>query len=236
VSIIPAIAAAIASGRHREAKDVMESSMKLTNLLAMPAAAGISILATPIFTVLYGSNDIGPKLLTIMGIASYFVCMQHMTTAVLQANGYEKVPILTYPIAGIIQIVIDYVLVGNPDIGILGSPYGTLSCYFTITILNLLFIAWKVKDRPNFAKVFLKPALCTGVMGVAAWAIYELLYKAGSGALGTNRLAVTVYLAGAIFVALIVYGILIIATRTVTRDDMKLIPKGEKISNFLKIK
>jgi stage V sporulation protein B len=236
VSIIPAIAAAIASGRHREAKDVMESSMKLTNLLAMPAAAGISILATPIFTVLYGSNDIGPKLLTIMGIASYFVCMQHMTTAVLQANGYEKVPILTYPIAGIIQIVIDYVLVGNPDIGIIGSPFGTLSCYVVIMVLNMLFIVWKIRDRPNLAKVFLKPALCTGVMGVAAWAIYELLYKVGSNALGTDRLAVTVYLAGAILVALIVYGILIIATRTVTRDDMRLIPKGEKIANFLKIK
>ncbi len=237
VSIIPAIAAAIASNRHREAKDVMASSLKLTSLFAMPAAAGMCILSFPIFNVLYpNSNAVGPTLLMIFGIASFFVCMQIISSGILQANGYERIPMLTFPIGGIIQIILDWYLVGNPEIGIVGSPVGTLTCYFIITALNFVFIGLKVKNKPNYAKVFVKPALCTAVMGIGAWAVYSLSYKAGSGVLGTGRLALLLYLLGAIAVAVIVYGVLVIATKTVTREDMKLVPKGERIANFLKIK
>lgn len=237
VSIIPAISAAVANHRHREAKEVMESSLKLTNLFAMPAAAGMSILSIPIFNVLYpGSHEVGPKLLMIFGAASFFICMQIISTAILQANGHERIPMFTFPVGGIIQIILDWVLVGNPNIGIIGSPIGTLTCYFIITALNYIFIGLKVENKPNFARVFIKPALCTAVMGVAAWSVFELLLRAGSGVLGSGRLALLVCLVCAIVAAVIVYGILVIATKTVTREDMRLVPKGEKIANFLKIK
>jgi stage V sporulation protein B len=237
VSIIPAISAAIANRRQREAKEVMESSLKLTNLFAMPAAAGMSILSFPIFNVLYpDSNPIGPTLLMIFGIASFFICMQIISTGILQANGHERIPMFTFPIGGIIQIILDWFLVGNRGIGIIGSPIGTLTCYFIITALNFIFIGMKVENKPNFAKVFIKPALCTAVMGVAAWSVYELLLKACSGVLGGGRLALLICLIAAIAAAVIVYGILVIATKTVTREDMKLVPRGEKIANFLKIK
>ena len=100
----------------------------------------------------------------------------------------------------------------------------------------MVFIVLKVKDRPDFAKAFVKPALCTAVMGVAVWAVYALFHKVGSDFLGTGRLALAVYLLGAIVVAILAYGFLVIATKTVTRDDMKLVPRGERIANFLKIK
>ncbi|NLT15736.1 MAG: polysaccharide biosynthesis protein [Clostridiales bacterium] len=237
VSIIPAISAAIANRRHREAKEVMESSLKLTNLFAMPAAAGISILSFPIFNVLFPDSHVsGPTLLTIFGAASFFICMQIISTGILQANGFERIPMFTFPVGGIIQIVLDWFLVGNPDIGIIGSPIGTLTCYFVISALNFIFIAMKVDNKPNFARVFVKPALCTAVMGVAAWSVYELLLRAVSGVLGGGRLGLLICLVCAIAVAVIVYGVLVIATKTVTREDMKLVPKGEKIANFLKIK
>lgn len=237
VSIIPAIAAAVVNRRKREAKEVMESSLKLTNLLAMPAAVGMSILSYPIFNALYPDmHKAGPNLLMIFGIASFFICMQIISTAILQANGYERIPMFTFPIGGIIQIILDWILVGNPDIGIVGSPIGTMTCYFVITALNITFIGMKVENKPSFAKVFLKPALCTAVMGVAARSVYELLLRAGSGVLGGGRLTLLICLVCAIAAAVIVYGILVIATKTVTREDMKLVPKGEKIANFLKIK
>ena len=237
VSIIPAIAAAIANHRHREAKEVMEASLKLTNLFAMPAAVGMSILSFPIFNVLYPNmHEAGPKLLMIFGVASFFICMQIISTAILQANGHERVPMITFPIGGIIQIIIDWYLVGNPEVGIIGSPIGTFSCYFIITALNFAFIGLKVKNKPNIAKVFIKPALCTAVMGVAAWAVYELLSKVGYGVLGNSQAGLLLYLLAAIAAGVIVYGILIIASKTITREDMKLVPRGEKIANFLKIK
>lgn len=237
VSIVPAIAAAVANGRRHEAKDVMESSMKLTNLVAMPAGIGLCVLAYPIFNVLYwGTNEIGPTLLATFGIASYFVCMQLITTAVLQANGHEKVPFVTCAVGGLLQIGMDWYLTGKPEINIMGSPFGTLTCYGAITIMNLLFISLKVKNKPDLSRAFVKPALCTIAMGVAAWSVYELFHKVGSDILGTGRMALTVYLLVAMLAAVIVYGVLIIATKTITRDDMRYIPRGEKIADMLKIK
>jgi stage V sporulation protein B len=237
VSIVPAIAAAVASSRRLEAKEIMSSSVKLTNLLAMPAGIGMCVLAYPIFNVIYwGSKPVGPTLLATFGIAAYFVCMQLITTAILQANGYEKIPFVTCTIGGLLQIGLDWYLTGQPAINIMGSPFGTLTCYGAITILNLLFIALKVRDCPDFAKAFLKPALCTAIMGVGAWTVYELLRKLGSGFLGNGRAALALYLFGAIAAAIVIYGVLVIATKTITRDDMRLIPRGERIANFLKIK
>jgi stage V sporulation protein B len=240
VAIIPVIAAAITRHQHGEARDVTESSLKLANIIAMPAGIGITVLAAPIYAVLYPSTEsamaTGAKILSIFGVASYFVCMQLITTAVLQANGREKVPVFSYTVGGLIQIAVDYVLVSNPDINILGSPIGTLACYVAITFINLIFIVVKVKGKPNFSRIFVKPLLCTAVMGVAARVVYELLYKIGSPTLGAGRLSVAVYMAAAILAAIIVYAILIVATKTVTRDDMRYVPKGDKVAKFLKIK
>ncbi len=240
VSIIPVIAAAITKRHHAEARNVTESSLKLTNIFAMPAGVGITVLAFPIYSVLFATSDeavaIGSTILSLFGIASYFVCMQLITTALLQAHGHERVPILSYAAGGFGQIVVDYILVSNPNINILGSPVGTLTCYATITIVNLLFFTFKVKSKPNFAKIFVKPLLCTAVMGVAAKAVYELLYKVGYNTLGGGHLALTVYMVAAIIAAIIVYLVLIVATKTITQDDMRHIPKGDKIAEFLKIK
>jgi stage V sporulation protein B len=215
----------------------MQSSVKITNLIAMPAAVGLSVLAYPIFNVLYwGSNPVGPTLLRVFGVASYFVCMQLITTALLQANGHEKIPVISFLVGGILQILLDWYLVGNPAINIKAAPFGTLICYFVITALNMIFLLVKVKDRPKLLSAFLRPALCTAVMGVAAWAVYGLIERLLYDALGQGRMAMTVCLFLAIGVAVIVYGVLIIITRTITRSDMRLLPKGERLANLLRIR
>mgnify|MGYP000950160460 CR=1 FL=1 len=174
ISIIPIITAALSNHRQRAAKAVTETSLKLTNVLSMPMALGMCVLAYPIFNVLYpGSNENGPACLSILGIASYFVCLQLMTTAILHANGQERPPMLSFIIGGTAQLVVDYLLVANPSVGIVGSPVGTLTCYFLISALNILFIMKKVKYRPEFPKTMLIPALCSLVMAAAAKAVYE---------------------------------------------------------------
>ncbi|MDR3277814.1 MAG: polysaccharide biosynthesis protein [Oscillospiraceae bacterium] len=240
VSIIPAISAAIAAKRRSEAREISESSMKLVNLIALPAGIGMFVLSAPIFGAMYGGDATGARILSIFGVASFFTCAQLITTAILQANGFERIPMLTYPIGGVIQIVCDWILVGNPNVGIIGSPVGTLLCYASITLLNFAVIQRRVKDPPRLSRVFVRPALIAACMGAAAWAVNGLLRKIDGGALGralgSERLATVVYLAVTILIAVLVYGILIIMTKTVTREDMKLVPKGEKLAKILKIR
>jgi O-antigen/teichoic acid export membrane protein len=49
----------------------MESSLRVTNLFAMPCAIGIAVLAYPIFNVFFpNSNEAGPVILAILGVSS----------------------------------------------------------------------------------------------------------------------------------------------------------------------
>ncbi len=143
---------------------------------------------------------------------------------------------LSFLIGGAAQIVVDYLLVGNPAIGIVGSPVGTLTCCFIISVLNILFIMRKVNYRPEFSKTMLGPALCSLVMAVAAKSVYELLSRVTSGIFRAGYWRMAFCLFAAIFIAAVIYAILVIATKTVTREEIKLLPKGEMIADLLRMK
>ncbi len=237
VSVVPAIAAALTRRKNSEARSTMESCMKITNLLAMPAAVGLTVLAGPIFDVVFpGSDPHGPGLLRVLGIASLFVCTYLITNAILQATGYEKTALLALPIGGVVKISVNYILVGNPGINISGAPVGTLLCYALITVINLVFISIKVPERPGILKITVRPLICSLIMGAGAWGIYGLLERFLLPALGGGRLGGAVCLAGAIGVAVVIYFVLIFALRAVTKEDILLLPKGEKLAKLLKMR
>jgi len=243
VSIIPAIAGVIAQNNKKEASSIVQSSVKLTNLFAMPACAGIMVLAGPILNALYYDPSQTPEafatmttILVILGAASYFVCFQHLTIAVLQANGYERVALMTFPIGAAAKITLSYFLVGNPNFGILGSPIGTLACFSIIGLLNVIFITVKVKERFMIISGFLKPLLCAVIMAGASYMTYKGAEYLGASSLGTGNAAVIIYLAAAIIVGVIVYAALVVLTRAITRDDLSHLPKGDKLAKLLRVK
>jgi len=243
VSIIPAIAGAVAQKNKKEASSIVQSSAKLMNLFAMPACAGIMVLAGPILNALYYDPSQTPEafatmttILVILSVASYFVCLQHLTIAVLQANGYERVALMTFPAGAAVKIAISYFLVGNPNFGILGSPIGTLVCFSIIVTLNVIFITVKVKERFKLISGFLKPLLCAVIMAGVSYLTYKGAEYLGSDSLGTGNTAVVIYLATAIIAGVVVYAALIVLTRAITRDDLSHVPKGDKLAKLLRVK
>lgn len=237
VAVVPVIAAALAKRDNAEARRMSEASMKLTNIFALAAGVGLAVLSQPIFNVLYpNSNENGPALLAVLGIASFFVCTYIVTNGILQATGHEKLALLTLPVGGIVKIAVNWFLVGNPDINIMGAPIGTLACYVSITVFNIIFILKKMEDKPNFLKITVRPAICAALMGVSAVAVYGLASKLLLSVLGAGFLCEAVSMVLAVGIAVIIYAVLIFALRAVTREDLTLIPKGEKIANLLKIK
>ena len=237
VSIVPAIAAALARGQKKEAGSVMQSSIKLVNLFAMPAGAGLMVLSSPIMIALFNEEQrLAANILMILGVASFLLCLQLVTTAILQANGNERLALLAIPIGGVVKIALVYVLSAVPSIGILGSAISSLICFFVIYAINTAFIMKKVSERPKFAGVFLKPFICTAAMAAVAYFVFELAFRICDGAFGSVRFANIVCLGVAIALSLAVYAVLIIVTRTITMADMKLVPKGEKLAKLLRIR
>ncbi len=236
VSVVPSIAAALATGKRAEARVVMESSTRVMNLIAMPACAGMCVLAYPIFDVLYpNSHAMGPALLQVLSLAAYFLCSELMTSGFLQASGYEKMLLFTSVSGSLIKVALDLWLAADPDIHIMGAPISNVVCYLYISVVNLVFIRVKMKEKLQYAKMFLRPFICTGIMAAAAWGVYGLCEKLLFEALGAGRLASVVCLFGAVAVAVVVYAVLVIALKAITKEDLMLLPKGDKIAAKLRI-
>lgn len=235
VAVVPAISAYIARHDREGARSTMESSLKVTTLFALPAGVGLCVLSYPIFNVLYpGSNENGPALLAVLGIASFFVCIQLITNAFLQASGYEKIALLALPLGGIVKIIVNWILVGNENINIMGAPVGTLCCYIAITAFNIYFIKNTMRQPPRFLKTLLKPIICTAIMAVAALGTYSVLGNVVG--LSQSKIGMMAAMVVAIIVAVIAYVIAVYITGTITKEDMRFVPKGDKIAKVLKLK
>ena len=238
VSLIPAVSVAVARRDHQEVNRVVTTSFRLISMLAIPAGVGLSVLAGPILQLLYPARQETAAAATyhlqLLGIASIFVCIMLLTNSIMQAHGKVYLPICTMLIGGVVKVCINYVLVGNPEINIKGAPIGTLVCYALVAVLNLLIVAQLLEHKPNYFAIFTKPSIASAAMGGTAWAVHGLLGRVLHGGGGYIRASLCTLLAmGA---AVLVYLILVIALRLVTRKDLQMIPHGEQLAKLLHIR
>ena len=150
----------------------------------------------------------------------------------MQAHGKVHLPIYTMLIGGAVKVGINYVLVGNPEVNIQGAPIGTLACYALIAVINLAIVHRLLEKKPNYLAIFAKPALASAVMGAAAWSIHGLLGRVITG--GYLKESLCTFLT--VCAAAAIYLILVIALRMVTREDLRMIPKGDKLAKLLHIR
>ncbi|MCC8357269.1 MAG: polysaccharide biosynthesis protein [Oscillospiraceae bacterium] len=238
-SIMPAVSAARMRGDRKDAHDTAENGLRMCTLVCLPMAVGMAVLAWPCMQVLFPDTaSQGVILLVELGITCYFMTMALMTNSILSANGNERLPLISILCGGVVKVIVTYVLVGNPNINVYGGPIGTVCCYIVMLSINLVFIAKHMERPMNMGRIFGRAGLSAGVMGVAAWAVWSLLHglMGGVEAVIINRpINVLVPFLVAVLTGVVVYVVMIIATRAITMEDMKLIPKGEKLAKRLHI-
>ncbi|MBQ7523021.1 MAG: polysaccharide biosynthesis protein [Oscillospiraceae bacterium] len=232
ISIIPAITEHLTCGNHRGAKQVGDSSLRLMGLVAAPCAVGLGVLAAPILQLLRGYEGAklatGSAILAILGAAVLFNSLVLLTNAIMQAHGRVTRPVVHMFIGGVVKVIVNYVLVGIPEINIIGAPIGTLICYIVIAALNLY--AMRNLDgsfRLSPVKSLIKPILAALAMGAAVYGAYF--------ALATYLVSPKLATLGAVVIGVAVYLIFIILLRAITYEDCLLLPKGEKIAKILKL-
>ena len=219
VSLMPAVSAAL-TRRDRTAAGI-----------AAGAALKLTVLAGPILHLLYPAvpetAEAAAYHLTFLGLACVFVCLMVATNGVLQAYGHPLLPVISLLCGGVVKIVTNYLMVGDPATGIRGAAVSTLYCYALIAVINLAAIARLVPERPGYISLFAKPVLLTAVMALAARSGYGLFCR-----LLPERWAVL----PAVLLAAVVYVVLALAIGAVTRQDLQTLPKGEKLADRLHLR
>lgn len=232
ISIIPAITAQLTLCNDAEAKATEESAARITGLISMPCAFGLGLMAEPVTALLgfyTGENlQLATKLMSILGFSIMFNAIVLVTTAIMQAHGHAVRPVINMLIGGVLKLAAVFILTGNPSIGIVGTPVGTLLCYIAIAALNLFSMRTLLEYPPAILKNLARPFLASAIMGVF---VYGSL-------LGLKALGVTSWLilcALPILVGIVVYLVAAVKLNVVTREDCLLLPKGEKIAKLLKL-
>ena len=236
-SVIPAVSASITQHNEKQTARIVRSSFRITALLAFPMGLGLWALSGPIFRLFYPRYDgvLGGQLLSVLGIASIFVCLMLITNSILQSYGRVNVPILTMLIGGVVKIALNYNLTAIPSVNIHGAPIGTLVCFALTAILNLIAVSRAASFRLNYPGYFLRPLLASLAMAFTARGVYalcaHLLLSEGSG-----RGMLLLCVGAAIAAAVIVYVVLVLALRILTHDDLALLPKGDKLARVLHVR
>lgn len=243
ISVIPTVSGALARRDRRGASRVAGSALRITALMAFPMGVGLFVLGTPIIRLLFPKmeSSLAGPLLSTLGLATVFVCLMLVCNSILQAYGFVNLPILVMVLGGGVKIFTNYNVVAMPQVGIYGAPMGNIFCFGLCLLLDLLLISRVVPRRPRYLPVFLKPLIASAMMGGAAWAVYGLGAKllssvpegGGQAVLSTTGNAICVL--AAIGVAVVIYLVLVIALRAISRDDLSLMPKGDKLARLLRL-
>ena len=233
IAVIPAITASLTRKDLAEAKATSESSVRTMALIAMPCAAGLFVMAEPVIRLLCSTYtedkiQLAATMLAILGLTVIFNSLVLLLNAIMQAHGDVVTPVVNMLIGGIIKIIVNYILVGQPNLNIVGAPIGTFICYISITALDLIAMKRHISARPVIFKNIIRPGLASAIMGAATFMVYRVL----SNAISSWKLACLLSLAFAV----VLYAVLVVFLRCLTYEDCMLLPKGEKIAKILRIR
>ena len=174
-ALIPVIAAA-REDRER-CGHIIRASLSVTSIIALPCAAGMGLMAEPILRLFYRADlaRTGAPMLAVLSAAIFFLSVCAMTNAILQAVGAAKYPLYSMLIGGAVKLGACWILTGQEQIGILGTPISTVLCYFTMAVCNLYFVMKTTRLLPSFTAVLLRPAAASLVCALTAKVAYRLL-------------------------------------------------------------
>ena len=191
----------------------------------MPCAAGFISLAHPIFKLLYPNAADGWQLLQLSSIALIFIALNQTISGSLQGIGKIFAPATGLLIGCVAKFILNTILIRQPSINIYGAPLGSIFCQIISFAYGYTVLSRNIPVSFSAGKYILKPLGCSAVMGIAAFLIYKALF-----ALTASNI-ISVF--AAIISAVIIYFALIFVTHTLNREEIEMLPMGDKLYRLL---
>ncbi len=235
ISAIPAVAAARAKHNTKEVNSLIESVIRVVLLISLPAGVGMALLAEPILTLLYGGSrpfliPIAAPIVAIYGWTTVLYSISAPLTNLLQGLGRADIPAKILVAGVVVKVISNFYFVGMPKYNIMGAPIGSVLCHLIIVGLDLFFLFKISKARINLVSTLVKPLICTVCCGIAAYMSYGIFARILPGEpLHACRLATV----AAVCIAAAVYLVALLVFRGISREDVVVLPKGEKIAKIL---
>lgn len=228
VSLVPIISASHKIGETEKLHDNVNLGIRMSVIIGYPCAIGLMVLAKPILLLLYPSQAESAanaaSILVIMAFGLIFLSITQTLTGVLQGVDKQMIPVKNLLIGMVFKIVITWVLVGIPSINVNGAAVGTVVAYIVAISLNMRAVKKYTGVKVDNTLTFVRPLISSVIMGVFAFGAYKLFMLAGHNSIAT---LLSVAVGGAIYV------IMIFLTKSITKEELSVLPKGDKIAKLV---
>lgn len=230
VSALPAVTVAWEQKDHISLKKNVESALRVTLSLAIPAGLSLAVLSEDILMLLFGNRpqevQIAAPLLFFLGIAVIFSATCSPINSMLQATHHAYIPLIIMACCSVVKIGLNYFLVGIPEINIRGAAFSTFICYALIMTVSVICLFKITKIKPNIISIFIKPLVGGISCAASAYGACRLFEKL----LPSENLATL----GSVVVGVLVYLIVMVLIRGLEDDDVLMLPKGKTLLKIYK--
>jgi len=229
ISLVPAISEAITRKERAHAMRTARTGLKLAAMIGFPCAFGLSLLAGPIMYLLSPSytsaqHETSAMLLGFMAFAVMFLSINQTTTGILQGYGRPLLPVVSLGSGAVVKVILNYTLIAIPDINIMGAAIGSIACYATAAVLNMIFVVRVSGMRFDFTNILLRPFLAAAGMALAVCGVQTL----AGDALSRDMALFLCVGAG-----VAVYGLLAVLIGAVSRQEMSMLPGGRRLAGLM---
>ena len=124
----------------------------------------------------------------------------------------------------LVKIVSEYFLIGIPGVNIYGAPISTFLCDLIITVINIYFISKQLKGKFCEGAIFLR-TMCASLLSiVVSLAVYlPLSIKTGN---------IKLSFIFALPITVIIYVIISFIIKSISVEDLEMLPLGNKIKKY----
>ena len=226
---IPAISSSWSLKNYRETREHIRSGIRVTMLLLIPAAVGMSVLAYPIIGILFPQEEtasISTLMLALGSPGIVFFGLSTLTNGILQALGEVNTPLKNAAIALVYHLVITILLLMFTPLGlyslmVANCLYGLQVCYLNQKVLRKI-----TRYRQEMKKTYLLPIISSILMGVIVAGVYYGLFAL------TRKVFIPLILA--VVIGVIVYFVIIFYFYSDHPEELSSIPYANKIIYKLK--
>jgi stage V sporulation protein B len=228
-SLTPMLASAISSGSTDKAKSTLFSAFKMAAILSIPCSIGMGVLARPVISMLFGRScsaeviENSAPLLSVLSVGTFLMAMLTISSSVLQSYGKQNLTVVSMFCGTAVKLVLNLALI--PVMGIVGVPVATSCGYFAMVALNFAFAIKYTDLSARIFKAFLPPLVamvCCVPVTVGSFLLFKQIMP---------REVIATLLS--VFITAVLYALALFVTRAFSKEDIMMLPKGQKIYNFL---
>lgn len=224
-ALVPAISAANAKHDMDTINKRVSFSLLLSLIIGLPCTAGMFLYANEILLLLFPYASDGGMLLAISAFTIIFTILAQTINGILQGFGKVKTPVIALGIGVIAKIIANVLLMPIEGIYENGAAIGSVLCHLISFIIVYTVLIKTVKLNFSLFGLAIKPIIATTLMSVISYGIYMAV-----------RIILPIRIATiiAIIVAVIVFVASLLILKVFSKEEIEMLPKGDKVYAILK--